>query len=243
MTWKRRVRSLDLDAVGGLVAAALAVILHLLEFIEQDALLVILTSLVALLLFRDLRQETSTEELSESVASTEADVAEIRAAMTPPDLELVNPDSLRQASRQFGRQVEGDLVWFNLCLLMLSREETFDVLVRPALENPDVHTLQFILDESQRDRWETTVEPQLADATDDGTSIDVYWRRIDESIAFIHSTSERGPSSALISFWGEPFMAETLDRDVTRYVLHAKQHSELIPHLRDMARRYRMQAS
>lgn len=65
MTWRRRIRSIDLDAVGGLVAAALAVVLHLQEFIEQDALLVILTSLVALLLFRDLRQETTTEELSE----------------------------------------------------------------------------------------------------------------------------------------------------------------------------------
>lgn len=144
MTWKRRVRSFDLDAVGGLIAAGLPVVLHLLEFIEQDALLVVLTSLVALLLFRDLREETSTEELSESVANTERDVAEIRAAMTPPDVELVNPDSLRQVCQHFGRQIESNLVWFNLCLLMLSRQETFDVLVRPVLENPDVHPLRFI---------------------------------------------------------------------------------------------------
>ena len=242
MTWKRRIRTVDLDAVGGLIAAFLAVILHLLDFIEQQALLVIMTSLLALLLFRDLRGETATEELTQSVANTERDIADIKAAVTPSELELVDPDSLRQTSHRFGQRAKGDLVWFNLCLLMLARRETFDVLVRPALDNPDVSSLQFILDESQRDRWETTVEPMLAEATDGTTAVDVYWRQIDESIAFVHSTSG-DRSTALISFWGEPFMAETVERDVTRYILHAKEHSELIPHLRDLAQRYRLQSA
>lgn len=242
MSWKRRARTLDWDAIGGLIAAILAVILHLLDVLEQQGLLVIVTSLVALLLFRDLRKETATEELTQSVMDTEQTVAEIRAALTPPELELVGPDSLRQASQRFGQQAQGELIWFNLCLLMLTRRETFDVLVRPAIENPDVSSLQFILDESQRDRWETTVEPIVAEATDGALSLDVYWRQIDESIAFIHTASENGRSNALISFWGEPFMAETLQQDVTRYVLHAKERSELIPHLRDLARRYRLQS-
>lgn len=243
MNWKRRVRTLDWDAVGGLIAAILAVILHLLDIVEQQGLLVIMTSLVALLLFRDLREETATEELTQSVTNTERTVAEIRAAITPAELELVGPDSLRQASQRFGQRAQGELIWFNLCLLMLARRETFDVLVRPAIENPDVSSLQFVLDESQRDRWEASVEPLLAEATDGSTSLDVYWRQIDESIAFIHTASESGHSNALISFWGEPFMAETIQKDVTRYILHAKEHSELIPHLRDLARRYRLQSA
>ncbi|MFC4552005.1 MULTISPECIES: hypothetical protein [Halorussus] len=243
MTRKRRLRTLDWDAVGGLVAAVLAVGLHLLNLVQERFLLVIVTSLLALLLFRDLREETATQELAQSVADTERRVAEVRSAMTPPQLELVGPDSLRRVSRQFGRDAEGDLVWFNLCLLMVSRRETFDVLVRPAVENPDVSALQFVLDESQRGRWESDVEPLLAEAVDDRTSVDVHWRNIDESVAFIHTASEGDAASALVSFWGEPFMAETLDRDVTRYILHAKEHSELIPHLRELARRYRLQST
>ena len=242
MDWRRQLRTLDWDTVGGLLAAVLAAVLHLLNVVGEQEILVIIASLLALLFFRDLRGETATEELTESVANTERRVAEIRATITPSELELVGPDSLRQVSQRFGQNARGDLIWFNLCLLMLSRRETFDILVRPALENPDISSLQFILDESQRDRWETTVEPLLAEATDGTTSIEVYWRRIDESIAFIHTASESEHSNALISFWGEPFMAETLERGVTRYVLHAKEHSELIPHLRDLARRYRLES-
>ena len=243
MNWQRRLRALDWDAVGGLIAAVLAVILHLLNVVGDRALLVIMTSLLALLFFRELRGETATEELTRSVADTERNVAEIRSAMTPPELELVGPDSLRRVSQRFGRDARGELVWFNLCLLMLTRRETFDVLIRPPIENPDVSSLQFILDESQRDRWETGVEPLLAEAVDGETSVEVYWRSIDESIAFIHTASESHRPNALISFWGEPFMAETLERDVTRYILHAKEHSELIPHLRELARRYRLQSA
>ena len=240
MSWQRRLRTLDWDAVGGLVAAVLAVILHLLNIVEEQVLLVIITSLLALLFFRDLREETETEELVDSVSNTEQAVAEIRSAVSPPALELVGPDGLRRVSQRFGHDAQGELVWFNLCLLMLTRRETFDVLVQPAIDNPDVSSLQFILDESQRERWETGVEPLLFDAVDDATAVDVYWRQIDEAVAFIHTASEDVRPNALISFWGEPFMAETLDRDVTRYILHAKEHSELIPHLRELARRYRL---
>lgn len=243
MDLKRRVQTLDWDAVGGLIAAMLAVVLHLLGVFEEQLLLVIITSLLGLLLFRDLREETAAEELSQSVANTEQHVAEIRAAMTPPELELVGPDSLRHVSRHFGQDAQGELIWFNLCLLMLSRQETFDVLIQPAIDNPELSSLQFVLDESQREQWETTVEPLLVERTDGETAVDVHWCQIDESIAFIHTGSESERPNALISFWGEPFMAETLERDVTRYILHAKEHSELIPHLRDLARRYRLQAA
>ena len=242
MARKRRVRNLDWDAVGGLVAAVLAVILHFLDVVDERLLLVVMISLLALLLFRDLREETATAELTQSVADTERDVAEIRSTITPPELELVGPDSLRRAVRGFGHDARGELVWFNLCLLMLTRRETFDVLVRPAIDNPDVPALRFILDESQRERWESAVEPLLAEAVDGSTAVEVHWRGIDEAIAFIHTASENDDPSALISFWGEPFMAETLEQDVTRYVLHAKEHSELIPHLRELARRYRLQS-
>ena len=237
-----RLRSLDWDAVGGLVTAGLAVVLHLLNILGEQEILVIVTSLLGLLFFRSLREEATAAELSEAVRKTDERIADIRATVMPPELELVGPDSLRQVSHRFGHEARGELIWFNLCLLMLSRRETFDVLVQPAIDNPDISSLHFILDESQRDRWERTVAPKLDSTLDETTSVEVYWRQIDESIAFIHTSATDTHSSALVSFWGEPFMAETVDQDVTRYILHAREHSELIPHLRDLARRYRLQS-
>lgn len=84
MNWKRQLRALNWDAVGGFIAAFLAVILHLLRFIDEAVLLAIMTSLLALLFFRDLREETAEEELTESVTNTEQRVAEIRARQSGP---------------------------------------------------------------------------------------------------------------------------------------------------------------
>ena len=53
------------------VDAVLAVGLHLLNLVQERFLLAIVTSLLALLLFRDLREETATQELAQSVANTE----------------------------------------------------------------------------------------------------------------------------------------------------------------------------
>lgn len=68
-----------------------------------------------------------------------------------------------------------------------------------------------------------------------------HWYDLDETIAFILSPTETERPDALVSFWGEPFMAETIEEDVTWYVIHAKEHSELVPHLRELERRYRSQ--
>lgn len=81
------------------------------------------------------------------------------------------------------------------------------------IDNPDVSALQFILDGSRRERWESDLEPLLAEAAGSETSIDVLWGSIDESIAFIHTASWNEQPTALISFWGEPFTAETVGRE------------------------------
>lgn len=157
MRWRRLAKTLDWDAGGGLVAAIVAVVLHLLNVVGQRLLLVTMTSLLALLFFRDLRREVQSDELADSVTHTERTVAEIRSALDPSGLGLIGPEALRRESRRFGRAAHGEMVWFNSCLLMLTRQETFDALLRPAIENPDVTSIRFVLDESQRDRWQSHV--------------------------------------------------------------------------------------
>nr|WP_172694255.1 hypothetical protein [Acidithiobacillus ferridurans] len=43
---------------------------------------------------------------------------------------------------------------FNVCLSMYKPPALFDALLRPALENPRITTMRFILDKDQRRLWE-----------------------------------------------------------------------------------------
>lgn len=66
------------------------------------------------------------------------------------------------------------------------------------------------------------------------------WRELDDNVSFILRGTENEQTDALLSFWGEPFMARTT-RDVPRYIIHVARDSELIPQLQDIEREYRLQ--
>jgi len=58
-----------------------------------------------------------------------------------------------------------------------------------------------------------------------------------KTVSFILADSlSSGEPEALLSFWGEPFMAQTTERDVPRFIFHVHGHSELLPHLEELAR-------
>ena len=61
-----------------------------------------------------------------------------------------------------------------------------------------------------------------------------------ESVSFVLADREvEGHAEAQLSFWGEPFMARTTGRDVSRYIFHVQSHSEPIPRLVELERNYR----
>lgn len=217
----------------------LALILHFLHIVEESVLLMITLVLMALLFLRDLRQESETEELAESVAHTERTVEEIQSALNPAELELIGPGHLRARSRRFCESARGDMIWFNVCLLMFVPQDLFDSLLRPAIENPNVSSVQFILDESERERWETEVKPKVAECRSSETVREPIWRDLNENVSFILGGTDTERTDALLSFWGEPFMARTT-RDVPRYIIYVTEDSELIPQLRDLEREHRL---
>ena len=49
-------------------------------------------------------------------------------------------------------------------------------------------------------------------------------------------------TEALLSFWGEPFMAEASERQAPRFIFHVQKNSELLPHLVELDRCYRRSA-
>lgn len=231
----------DWDAVAGIAAAVAALILHLLHVVQIDIILTIILVLVALLLLRQLRQEEREERVETTTARTQEMVSQLQDALKTPDAVLVGPRHLQSASETFARQARGDMVWFNVCLMMFRPQELFDVLLRPAVENPAVSKITFVLDEGERANWRTHVIPKLAACTGRAKVLEPHWCALKETVSFILADRESdGQVEAQLSFWGEPFMARTTGRDVPRYIFHVQAHSELIAQLVELERRYRM---
>ncbi|QCJ45867.1 MULTISPECIES: hypothetical protein [Haloprofundus] len=240
MRLRHRIRSIEWEAVAGLIAAVLALVLHFLHIIEEGVLVMITLVLLSLLFIRDLRREEQTEEIATSVERTENLVRDVRGALPAPSVELIGPESLRSESARFGRNASGDMVWFHVCLLMFRPQSLFDALLRPAIENPNVDSIQFVLDESERENWRAHVEPKVAACEGHDTVEDPLWYDLDESVSFIITDHVSGESQALLSFWGEPFMARTTERDVPRYIFRVYEESGLLSQFREMERMYRL---
>jgi len=237
---RARYRLYDWDAIAGILAAGSALILHFLHVIETDVLLTISLVVIALLLFRDLRREAQDELLTESVRHNEATLTSILARLEEPDVILVGPRSLRTASESFARNARGEMVWFNVCLLMFRPQALFDSLLAPALVNPKVSAVQFVLDESEQGAWEAEVLPK-ARATGHAEKLrEPRWVSLkQEAVSFILADTDAGTTEAHLSFWGEPFMSRQPGFDIPRYVFHVQPHSDLVAQLIEMERRYR----
>jgi hypothetical protein len=236
-----RFLSFDWDAIAGIVAAVTALVMHFLHVIEEDVLLVIAVVLMALLFLRDLRRERVSERMAESLARTEAAVTHIQSSLSPPDAILIGPRQLRTVSERFAKHAHGDMVWFHVCLLMFKTQSLFDTLLRPAIENPMVRSIQFVLDISQQGLWETEVQPKLRLCSGHGKVHQPCWTTITENVSFILAeTAPHGTTEGLLSFWGEPFMSRSTGRDIPRYIFHIQGHSELVARLVEVERSYRL---
>jgi len=53
----KRIRQIDVEAIAGLTAAVIALVLHLLHVADEGVLLAIVLVILALILVRDLRRE------------------------------------------------------------------------------------------------------------------------------------------------------------------------------------------
>lgn len=236
----KHLRSLEWEAIAGIVAATAAIVMHFLHLIEVDILITIAVLLIALLFIRDLRQERATEQAYASIEESRAKLTAIQRDLLPPDAVLIGPTELRAASERFAVHAKGDMVWFHVCLSMFRPQPLFDTLLRPAVENPHVTSIQFILDDRQKDMWDSDVLPKLEACKGKDKVAAPCWTTITESVSvIIANIGAKGEAEALLSFWGEPFMAHTTERDVPRYIFHVQGHSELVARLVELTRGYR----
>lgn len=232
----KKFLSLEWDAIAGVVAAVVAIVLHLLHVVDETVILPIVLALMALLFINFMRHSRNNELTAEQVDRTVHALNRIQSGLKPAEVILVGPRHLRSSNEYFIRHMSGDTIWFNVCLSMYAPQPLFDALLRPAVDNPMVASIQFILDESQKPLWEQVIQPKLA-ASGNSTKIrEPRWCNLSKTVSFILADNQlSGGPEALLSFWGEPFMAQTTARDVPRFIFHVQRNSELLPHLTELA--------
>lgn len=236
----KRFLALEWDAIAGIVAAVAAIVLHLLHVIDLEVLITIAVVLIALLFIRGLRQERAAEKAYAAIEENRTLLRSIQANLVPPDAILIGPGQLRAASEHFAAHATGEMVWFHVCLTMFRPQSLFDTLLRPAIENRQVTSIQFILDEGQKALWDSEVLPKVRECKGREKVKPPRWTTIKESVSvIIAGMGSAGRAEGLLSFWGEPFMSHTTERDVPRYIFHVQEHSELIARLVELIRGYR----
>lgn len=237
----KRYLRFEWEAIAGIIAAVAALVMHFLDIVDQDVLLMIAVVLMAVFFFRDLRKERLLEGIEATVGENRSNLARLSAMLQPPDAVLVGPGRLRAVSEEFARRARGDMVWFHVCLLMFKPQPLFDTLLKPAIENPKVRSIQFVLDQDQRSLWSSEVAPKVAACAGASRVHEPIWGTIEENVsAIISEVTPEGTTEALPSFWGEPFMARASGRDVPRYIFHVQGHSELVTRLLELERKYRL---
>jgi hypothetical protein len=236
----KRFLALEWDAIAGIVAAVAAIVLHLLHVIDVEVLIAIAVVLIALLFIRGLRQERAAEHAYAAIEENRTVLRSIQSNLVPPDAILIGPDRLRAASEHFAAHATGEMIWFHVCLTMFRPQPLFDTLLRPAIENGQVTSIQFILDEGQKALWDSEVLPKVRECKGKEKVKPPRWTTIKESVSvIIAGMGSTGRAEGLLSFWGEPFMAHSTERDVPRYIFHVQEHSELIARLVELIRSYR----
>ncbi len=237
----KKILKYDWDAIAGIIAAVAAILMHFLHLVDTDVLLMIAVVLIALLFLRDLRRERHGEHLDACLQRTESAITEMATHLRPHDALLVGPQKIHSLMEDFARRACNEMLWFHVCPLMFKRQTVFDALLKTAIENPQVHSIQFILDHSDRDLWETEIAPKINQCPGRDKVRETVWTSIADGVSTIISDIDTtGKTECLLSFWGEPFMARTPSKNVPRYIFHVQSHSELIGRMIEVVRNHRI---
>jgi len=233
----KRLLKQDWEVIAVLLAALIALILHFLHYTEIDLLMAIAIVLLAMFLIRDIKRESQVGHFAAVEDSIKNSLIDIQSSLTPPDIALIGPSQLQAASIQFAKKGQGEVIFFNICLRMYKSKHPFNIMLRPYIENTEITSIQFVLDPKEKERWDTNITPKLADYADRKKVKEPVWCELEENISFILvETEASGKAEALVSFWGEPFMARSAGVNVPRYILHVRQNSELITNLKEHER-------
>jgi hypothetical protein len=154
-----------------------------------------------------MRHTRNNERTAGQVELTQKMVSNMQLSLSTPDVVLIGPRQLRTVNEQFARNMRGETTLFNVCLLMYRTQPLFDALLRPIIENPQVTSIQFDLDESQQGLRHAGILPKITACDGNSKLLEPHWCALSKNISFILADTQSGGMEALLSFWGEPFMA------------------------------------
>ena len=233
----------DWDAVAGVTAAFVAILMHFLHIVETEVLLTIAVVLIALLFLRDLRRENMNERHNLEVQQIRADVKDILARVSLSDVHLIGPQHIHQTMEDFCRRARNEMIWFHVCPLMFKQQAAFDAMLKPVIDNAQVTSIQFVLDHKDQEQWDSVVLPKIRQCPTCSKVKETHWTTISGGVSAIVADVDRdGSKECLLSFWGEPFMARSPRHDVPRYVFHVHSHSELVGRIIDVVRQHKLPA-
>ena len=90
----RQAMSWEWDAIAGIAAAFVAIVLHLLHIVDETVVLPILLALVGLLFINFMRHSRNNELTAEQVERMGHTVDSLHAALERPGLALIGPRQL-----------------------------------------------------------------------------------------------------------------------------------------------------
>ncbi len=234
---RNRMLSYEWDAIAGILAAVVAIVLHFLHIIDEHIILPVVLTLMALLFINFMRHTQHNEHTAEQVEHVHKMVTKINSALAVPDVVLIGPRQLRTSNERFARNMQGEAILFNVCLSMYRTQPLFEALLQPVIENPLVTSVQFTLDISQQGTWQTEILPKIVNSNGANKVKEPRWCALQKNLSFVLAdTQPHGATEALLSFWGEPFMSQSTDRNVPRYIFHVQAHSELLTQLVELDR-------
>jgi len=233
----QRLLRIDWDVIAGIIAAVMAMMLSFLGLATANVAQGIILLLLALLLVRDLRDESRGHRLFEHVDLVRRHLSSVQGAMKPSDVHLIDPKNLRPAFAQFAGDLYGDVTWFNFCCQMFRRQEIFDATLRPIFDNPHVTSVHLLCNPDERHHWDTDVLPKLQACDGTRKLQGPFWGDIRGSVSFIlGDIGGDGRNEALVAILDEPFAAYNTGPTVPRYILRLTSTCELVAHIEEVAR-------
>jgi len=233
----------DWDGLAGIIAAVSAIILHIFHVVDTSILLSVIVILVSLIFIRGLRRDHRMERIEENLFKTQTTLKKFHATLVPSEVQLVGPEELREVTQDFSTRARGEMIWFNVSPLMFKRQEVFDSVLRPAIENSQVDSIQFILDESKRSIWEGELVSKIEALPKSEKIKEPFWSTIEDNVSIIASNfRQENQTECLVSIWSEPFMLSTVGHEIPRYIFHVFPKSKLLGRLTDLIRQHRFRS-
>lgn len=233
----RRLLAIEWDTLAGIAAAFIAIVCSFFGLVSETTVRAILLLLCALVLLRELRNDSRSAVHAEHLDIIRQDLRDVREKVGTTDIVVITPLALRHEFRDFARHLRGHVTWHNACCRMFHRREMFESTLGLLLGNPEITTIEMLCDERERDAWDSDVATKVGRHGGAAKLTQPLFGRISSSVSFIigeHREYER--PQALMAIMDEPFASRGEGVSVPRYLFRIQNHSDILTALADVAR-------